>query len=102
MKSFTMMVTTCIVYSILQYFLKLVVRRFTRRGRLAMVEYDDHRNIIQGKSLSMFQFLACKEENLNTLFSRQVGLNMSLHQTSGFDSTERKASINRRCLKQFQ
>ena len=67
-----------------------------------MVEYDDHRNIIQGKSLSMFQFLACKEENLNTLFSRQVGLNMSLHQTSGFDSTERKASINRRCLKQFQ
>ena len=52
MKSLTMMVTTCIVYSILQYFLKLVVRRFTRRGRLTMVEYDDHRNIIQGKSLS--------------------------------------------------
>ena len=69
-----------------------------------MVEYDDHRNIIQGKSLSKqcFSFLACKEENLNTLFSRQVGLNMSLHQTSGFDSTERKVSINRRCLKQFQ
>ena len=40
----------------------------------------------------MFQFLACKEESLNILFSRQVGLNMSLHQTSGFDSTERKAS----------
>lgn len=52
MKSFKMMVTTCIVYSILQYFLKLVVRRFARRGRIAMVEYDDHSNIFQGKYLS--------------------------------------------------
>ena len=50
----------------------------------------------------MFQFLACKEESLNILQSRQVGLNMSLHQTSGFASTETKASVNRRCLKQFQ
>ena len=27
---------------------------------------------------------------------------MSLHQTSGFDSTETKVSINWRCLEQFQ
>ena len=53
---FMMMVTTCIVYSVLQYFLKSAVRRFTRRGRVAAVENDDHSKIIGGNSLSKQRF----------------------------------------------
>ena len=49
---FMMMVTTCIVHSVLQCSLKAAVRRFTRRGMISAVENDDHSNIIEGKSLS--------------------------------------------------
>lgn len=61
-----MMVTICIAYSVLQYFLKLAVRRFTRRGRVVAVENDDHNNIIEGKSLSK-QCFSFKHASLNTL-----------------------------------
>ena len=49
---FMMMVTTCIVYSVLRYLLKLAVNWFTRRGKVTAVENDDHSHIMKGKSLS--------------------------------------------------
>lgn len=57
-----MMLTICIAYSLLQYFFKLALRRFTRRGRAAAVENDDHSNIIEGKSLlkQCFSFLSMR------------------------------------------
>ena len=60
---FMMMVTTCIVYSVLQYLLKSAVRQFTRRGRVAAVENDDHSKIIGGNSLSK-QCFSCKQRCL--------------------------------------
>lgn len=56
---FMMMVTTCIVHSVLQYSLESAVWRFTRRGKVAAVENDDHSNIIGGNSLSK-QFFSFK------------------------------------------
>lgn len=43
--------TICIAYTFLPYVFKLALRRFTRRGRAAAVENDDHSNVIEGKSL---------------------------------------------------
>ena len=54
---FVIMVTTFIAYSVLRYSLKVAVRWFTRRRRIAAVENDDHSNIIEGKSLSKQYFI---------------------------------------------
>ena len=51
-----MMMTICIVYAVYEYFLKLAVRRFPRRGRITAVENEDRYNIIEGKALSKQRF----------------------------------------------
>lgn len=43
---FIMTVMTCNVRSVLLYSLKSAVRRFTRRGKVAVVGNDDHSNML--------------------------------------------------------